>query len=474
MPGKFGKACFVRTNCPNWETFVLNGKKYNIVLMNCDDLGYGDLGCYGSSVNHTPTLDKMAEEGTRLTDFYAGSPVCSPSRGGMLTGCYPPRIGFGSFEGQWVLFPGQGVGLNPDEVTLAEALRDAGYRTKLIGKWHCGDQEAFLPLNHGFDEYYGLPYSNDMGRQVTREDNPPLPLIDGMEIIEEQPDQCSLTERYVEQAVRFIRENRENPFFLYFAHMHVHLPLYASEAFVKQSENGDYGACVAAIDWAARCVLHELRRQGLEENTLFVFTSDNGGRGDHGGSNKPLRGKKGTTWEGGQRVPCIFYCPGTIPAHTVCDGLASNIDFFPTFLSLCGAEQPRRNPIDGVDLSRMLLKGEPSPRKTFFYYIQENLEAVRVGDWKLHVAKRGEPVQLLFNLREDPGETVNRYDEHPEVVEELYRQIEACRRDLGDAVTKTPGEHVRPIGQVENPHPLTEYNENHPYIVTMYDRDEIG
>lgn len=220
MPGKFGKACFVRTNCPNWETFVLNGKKYNIVLMNCERLGLRGSGLlWLERKPHSPRSDKMAEEGTRLTDFYAGSPVCSPSRGGMLTGCYPPRIGFGSFEGQWVLFPGQGVGLNPDEVTLAEALRDAGYRTKLIGKWHCGDQEAFLPLNHGFDEYYGLPYSNDMGRQVTREDNPPLPLIDGMEIIEEQPDQCSLTERYVEQAVRFIRENRENPFFLYFAHI---------------------------------------------------------------------------------------------------------------------------------------------------------------------------------------------------------------------------------------------------------------
>ncbi len=449
-------------------------RKLNVVLMNCDDLGYGDLGCYGSRLNHTPAIDYLAEHGMRFTDFYAASPVCSPSRGGMLTGCYPPRIGFGSFDGEWVLFPGQGVGLHPAETTIADVLRGAGYRTKIVGKWHCGDQEEFLPLNHGFDEYYGLPYSNDMGRQVTREDNPPLPLLDGNEVIEEQPDQRSLTERYVEQAVKFIRTNRENPFFLYFAHMHVHLPLYTSEEFVKRSENGDYGACVACIDWAARCVLEELRRNHLEENTLFIFTSDNGGRGDHGGSNQPLRGSKGTTWEGGQRVPCIFYWPGHIPGHSVCSGLASNMDFLPTLMHLCGAKTPLANQIDGVDLSEVLLEGKSSPRKEFFYYIRENLEAVRAGNWKLHVAKDGKPVRLLYDLEHDVSESRNLYEEYPEIAAELSRKIEECRKDLGDAVTQTAGENVRPIGRVENPHPLTEYREDHPYIVMMYDKEEIG
>lgn len=449
-------------------------KKPNIILMNCDDLGYGDLGCYGSEVNRTPTIDYLAEHGMRFTDFYAASPVCSPSRGGMLTGCYPPRIGFGTFDGEWVLFPGQGVGLNPDEVTMADVLRIAGYRTKIVGKWHCGDQEEFLPLNHGFDEYYGLPYSNDMGRQVTRENNPPLPLMDGKEVIEEQPDQRSLTERYVEQAVRFIRADREEPFFLYFAHMHVHLPLYTSEEFVRQSGNGDYGACVACIDWAVKCVLEELRHRNLEKDTLFLFTSDNGGRGDHGGSNRPLKGNKGTTWEGGMRVPCIAYWPGHIPEHSVCGELASNIDFMPTIMSLCGIQRPLPNFIDGVDISGVLLRQEESPRKEFFYYLKENLEAVREGEWKMHVAKDGESVRLLYCLKDDIGEERNLYDEYPEITEKMWKRIEECRKDLGDVITGITGENVRQIGRVENPHPLTEYREGHPYMVAMYDRDEIG
>ena len=446
----------------------------NIVLMNCDDLGYGDLGCYGSAVNRTPTLDDMAKHGIRFTDFYMASPVCSPSRGGMLTGCYPPRIGFGTFEGEWVLFPGQGVGLNSSEVTIAEILRDAGYRTKIVGKWHCGDQEEFLPLNHGFDEYFGLPYSNDMGRQKTSRLNTPLPLIDGAEVIEEQPDQRSLTERYVEQATRFIRQNKENPFFLYFAHMHVHLPLYTSEEFVKNSQNGDYGACVECIDWAARAVLHELKKQGLEENTLFIFTSDNGGRGDHGGSNRPLRGKKGTTWEGGQRVPCIMYWPNHIREGAEVHDLVTSMDFLPTFAKLCGGKVDPDRKIDGMNFSEMLFSDTASPRNEFFYYIREALEAVRVGDWKLHTSKDGEAVKLLYNLRKDPGETNNLYDEYPEIVAKLEARLEYYRHDLGDTVTGTAGENVRPIGRVENPKPLAEYNEDHPYIVMMYDSEDIG
>lgn len=450
------------------------GKRPNIILMNCDDLGYGDLSCYGSKVNRTPNLDAMAQEGIRFTDFYMASPVCSPSRGGMLTGCYPPRIGFGSFQGQAVLFPGMGVGLSSEETTIADILHDAGYRTKIIGKWHCGDQPEFLPLRHGFDEYYGLPYSNDMGRQIHREQSPPLPLIDGEEILEEQPDQRSLTERYLEQAVRFIRRSKENPFFLYFAHMHVHLPLYAAMPFVERSQNGDYGACVEAVDWTVGAILHELRRQGLQEDTLFIFTSDNGGRGEHGGSNAPLRGMKTTTWEGGQRVPCIMYWPGHIRSGVVSQELLTSMDFLPTFAALCGAAVPQGKKIDGIDCSRLLFEDIPSPRREFFYYRMNDLEAVRTDTWKLHVSKAGVPVRELYNLREDISESRNVYEEHPDIVAQLEKLLEECRADLGDDRTGIQGRGIRPIGQVDNPRPLTQYREDHPYIIQMYDKDEIG
>ena len=281
----------------------------NIILINCDDLGYGDLGCYGSEVNKTPILDKLAGDGIRFTDFYMASSVCSPFRGAMMTGCYPPRIGFGSFDGQRVLFPGQGIGLNPNELTISKLLQKAGYATKIIGKWHCGDQKEFLPTRYGFDSYYGLPYSNDMGIQsqmwYPRPSSllhPPLPLMRDDEVIQEQPDQSGLTERYVEEATRFIRANVKKPFFLYLAHMYVHLPIYAQNRFIRESENGVYGAAVASIDWATGVILAELKRYNLDENTLVIFTSDNGSRlNDGGGSNGPLRGAKGSTWEGGQR-----------------------------------------------------------------------------------------------------------------------------------------------------------------------------
>lgn len=448
-------------------------RKPNIILMNCDDLGYGDVGCYGSKVNKTPTIDYLAEHGTKLTDFYMASPVCSPSRGGMMTGCYPPRIGFDSFEGEWVLFPGQSVGLSKEETTVAEVLKQAGYKTKLIGKWHCGDQEEFLPANHGFDEYYGLPYSNDMGRQVTREYNPPLPLISGKEVIEEQPDQRTITERYVEKAKVFIRENKDKPFFLYFAHMHVHLPLYAGAEFLRKSGNGDFGACVEAIDWSLRVILEELRKLDLEKDTLVIFTSDNGGRGDHGGSNGFLRGKKGTTWEGGQRVPCIFYWPEHIPVRES-DELVTSLEFFKTFAHLAGADFKEEKKIDGLDMTDFLLNGDKSPRENFFYYIKGNLEAVRNDRWKLHVAKDGEKTKLLYNLKENPEETCNVYEQYPEIVQELEKELESCRQKLGDTVTGVKGTEVRPIGRVKNPKPLTEYDENHPYVVMMYDREEIG
>ena len=446
----------------------------NIVLINCDDMGYGDLGCYGSEVNRTPSIDRMAENGLRFTDFYMASPVCSPSRGAMLTGCYPPRIGFGSFDGEWVLFPGQGVGLNPDETTLASLLRDSGYRTKMVGKWHCGDQPAFLPTRHGFDEYFGLPYSNDMGRQRTREEAPPLPLLRGDRVIQQQPDQRSLTERYVDECTAFIRENRQTPFFLYLAHMHVHLPLYAPARFTDNSRNGDYGACVECVDWSVACILHELEACGLVGNTLVLFTSDNGSRGDHGGSNAPLRGRKGTTWEGGQRVPLIAYWPGSIPPG-ICGELAASIDLLPTIARLSGTDPAEGKAIDGLDLSPLLFYREAeSPRETFFYYLMEELQAVRWGDWKLHVRKDGADAALLYNLREDIGETRNLYSDNPEIVSRLEALLEKCREDLGDSAAGRKGAGVRPAGRVAHPRPLTEYDPSHPYIEALYDSAELG
>jgi arylsulfatase A len=463
--------------------------KPNIVLINCDDLGYGDLGVYGSTINKTPALDKMAAEGVMFTDFYVASGVCSPSRGALLTGCYPQRIGFGEFDGFRVLFPGDGIGLNPDETTIAGALKDAGYSTKIIGKWHCGDQEEFLPTNHGFDSYFGLPYSNDMGRQVedpTIDDHdrkeqlrkrPPLPLIRDEEVIQEQPDLRALTERYAEEAVRFIRGNSENPFFLYFAHMYVHLPLYAPENLVNESENGDYGACVAGVDWVARVLFDELKRRGLDDNTLVIFTSDNGSRlDDQGGSNGELRGKKGTTWEGGQRVPCIMRWPGKIPAGEVRNGLMSSIDFFPTIAGLTGAQVPQDRTTDGVDVSPLMFETNPteSPRSEFFYYEGNTLEAVRDGKWKLHVHKGDEEINELYDLESDKGETVNVFDSHPDIVARLTGLIEECRIDLGDKVNGIEGNDVRPAGRVSNPDTLTHYDPEHPYIYAEYDKAERG
>lgn len=452
----------------------------NIILINCDDLGYGDLGCYGAQMNQTPALDRMAEEGMLCTDFYAASPVCSPSRGAMMTGCYPPRIGFTVFgpEQAGVLRPGHGDGLNPSEITIASLLKQAGYCTALIGKWHCGDQPEFLPLQHGFDVYYGLPFSNDMGRQARdgATDRPPLPLMDGNEVVEQQPDQASLTSRYVERCIRFIRDNRDGPFFLYFAQMHTHLPLYAPEEFYKHSENGDYGACVAEVDWSVRRILFELKELGIERDTLVIFTSDNGSRADHGASNAPLRGSKAGTYEGGQRVPCLLYQPGTIPAGSRYSGILSNLDFYAGLAALAGVPLPKDRILDSVDCSE-LLRGETelkNPRETFFYYWKDQLEAVRHQNWKLHVSKAGEEVLELYDLAEDVGETQNVCSKHPDVVRKLESLLEKQRKDTGDGRLKIVGSGVRPIGKTEHPKRLTQYDPEHPYIVALYDKDDRG
>lgn len=449
----------------------------NIILINCDDLGYGDLECYGSTVNQTPTLNRLAREGMRFTDFYMASPVCSASRAAMMTGCYPPRIGFGSFDGEWVLFPGQPYGLNPSEITIAKLLQQGGYATQLVGKWHCGDQKEFLPTRHGFDSYYGLPYSNDMGRQKPADTYPPLPLMRDEMVMQEQPDQAALTERYMEECVRFMRAHAARPFFLYLAHMHVHLPQYAAERFLRESTNGRYGAAVASVDWATSVLLDELRALELEENTLVIFTSDNGSRcRGEGGSNGELRGTKGTTWEGGLRVPCIMRWPGKIHPGTVCREMSTAMDFYPTLAALAGVEMPHDRIIDGKDISALMFSDQPqtSPHADFFYYLRNNLEAVRAGDWKLHLRKGEEEISRLYNLRNDPGETRDLYDAQPAVVQSLLARAAACRQDLGDEALQFAGKNIRPVGRVDHPDTLTHYDPEHPYIIAMYDLQDRG
>ncbi|CAN5425240.1 N/A [soil metagenome] len=463
-------------------------RRPNVVLINCDDLGYGDLGCYGSPCNKTPALDELAAEGLRFDSFYMSSPVCSPSRGALLTGCYPPRFGFGAFDGLPVLFPGQPVGLPRTEISLGALLSSAGYRTQLIGKWHCGDQQAFLPTNHGFDHYFGLPYSNDMGRQLHPTSGPhapregrepfqlnPLPLLLDGDVIEQQPDQASLTERYVVEAVRFLRGARSDPFFLYLAHLYVHVPIYVQERFARQSGNGAYGAAVESIDWATKVILHELRSLGLAESTIVIFTSDNGSRGLDGGSNLPLRGAKTTTWEGGMRVPCIVRWPGRIQAGRVTTEVATAMDLYPTLAGLCGADLPGDRTIDGRDIAPLWLTDDAtSPHDAFFYYWMNDLEAVRVGRWKLHLAKHGERHVALYDLDADPGETTDLAGPNAEVVTELEAHAERARRSLGDALQDRVGDDVRPIGRVEHPVTLTTYDPDHPYYLSEYDLTDRG
>jgi len=446
-------------------------KKPNVIIINCDDLGYGDLGCYGSKINKSVYVDKLAENGMRFTSFYCASPVCSPSRAALMTGCCPPRIGINR-----VLFPGEPYGLNPDEFTMPKLFKNAGYSTMIVGKWHCGDQKEFLPDKFGFDEYFGLPYSNDMGintKTVDKTKFPPLPLILNEQVIEEQPDQRALTERYVEKCVDFIRRNKENNFFLYFAQMHVHLPLYAADRFVRESENGDFGACVASLDWACGAIMYELEKLNILENTIIMFTSDNGSRGDYGSSNLPLKGNKFTTWEGGQRIPFIIYWKDKIKP-SINNQMASQMDLLPTLASVINQDMGQ-NIIDGFDLSDMIFNNGDTPRRDFIYYAPDmKLEAVRKDNWKLHFSKGNVPVKLLYNLETDISESDNLYESYPEIISELTEIYKRYKTKLGDSLSGTEGSESRKCGYVENPVTLTEYDPNHPYIIAMYDKDDMG
>jgi len=426
----------------------------NIILINCDDLGYGDVGCYGSKLNKTPRLDRMAAEGVRFTDFYMASSVCSPSRAAMMTGCYPRRVGLDWGEKFLVLLPGDAIGLSGEEVTIPEILKARGYATHMIGKWHIGDQAEFLPTRHGFDSYFGLPYSNDMYPRHPANERfkfPPLPLMKQEKVIEVEPVQEELTGRYLADALRFIRDNRDRPFFLYLAHMYVHWPYHPPAEFKARSTNGVYGAEVEHIDYCTGAMLDALAELGIDQNTLVMFTSDNGGVGHQWASNAPLRGTKGTTWEGGLRVPLIARWPGTIPAGQTCTELATAMDFLPTLAHLAGAGDgiPTDRIIDGRDVRPLLMcePGARSPYEAFFYYaVDKSLAAVRAGRWKLHL-ESGE----LYDLQADVGETTNVADDNAEVAARLTALADACREDLGDGKLNIPGRNCRPPGRVENP-----------------------
>lgn len=450
----------------------------NIVLIFTDDQGYADVGCYGAEGFRTPNLDQLAADGVRFTSFYVSQAVCSASRAALLTGCYSNRV---SVLG--ALFPGSKTGLNPDEQTIAELLKDRGYATAAFGKWHLGHHEKFLPLQQGFDEYLGLPYSNDMWpvgydgkpwpKKHRKQGYPPLPLIDGNKVvqyIETLDDQATLTTRYTERAVAFIEKHADEPFFLYVPQSMPHVPLGVSEKFAGKSEQGMYGDVMMEIDWSVGQILDTLDRHGLAEQTLVIFISDNGpwlNYGNHAGSARPLREGKGTMWEGGCRVPCIMRWPGHIPAGMKCDKIAATIDVLPTVAQVTGASLPERK-IDGVSLAGLLL-GEPNaePRTQYAYYYGHQLQAVRRGRWKLHLpheyrsyvgmkpgrdgwpgpTARGRTSYELYDLAKDVGERKNVADLRPDIVEQLKELAEIYRAELGD--TGRTGLGVRPAGQVE-------------------------
>jgi len=424
-------------------------RKPNFIIIFCDDMGYGDLGCYGHPTIRTPNIDRMATEGQKWTDFYVGASVCTPSRAALLTGRLPIRSGMCS-DARRVLFPNSAGGLPAGEVTLAEALQPQGYATGCIGKWHLGHLPQYLPTNNGFDSYFGVPYSNDMdrvggpGRQAFFDPKVEywnVPLMRDEQIVERPADQNTLTKRYTEEAVRFIERNKERPFFLYLAHTMVHVPLFVSDDFRGKSPRGLYGDAVEEIDWSVGQVLGTLRREGLAENTFVVFTADNGPwleYDQHGGSAGLLREGKGCTCEGGMREPCIFWWPGTIRPAVVHD-LGATMDLLPTILKLAGAEVPADRVLDGFDLRPVLSGRGHSPRDTVFYYRGMRLYAVRKGPYKVHFITQSaygkdKPVAhdppLLYHLGNDPAEKFDVAKDHPDVIAEIRQEVERHRRTL--------------------------------------------
>ncbi|APZ90922.1 sulfatase family protein [Fuerstiella marisgermanici] len=450
----------------------------NVVVIFMDDMGYADIGPFGAEGYDTPHLDRMAKEGRIFTDFYVTQAVCSASRAGLLTGCYNVRVGIGGALG-----PKSKIGIHENEVTLGEIAKQKGYATACYGKWHLGHHKKFLPMQHGFDDYFGLPYSNDMWpyhpgvRHLSVEKRierwPHLPLIDKNEVINAEvspKDQEQLTTQYTEKAVQFIKDHKEEPFLVYLPHSMVHVPLYVSEKFKGQSDRGLFGDVMMEVDWSVGQILDTLRQHDLQDNTLVIFTSDNGpwlSYGDHAGSAGPLREGKGTMFEGGCRESCVMWWPGTIPAGTTCTEPAMTIDILPTVAYLIGAELPAHK-IDGRNIWP-LIAGEndaKSPHEAYYFYYGKQLQAIRSGKWKMHFphgyrTMAGKPGGMdgnptaysqrkigleLFDLDADIGETTNVADQHPEVVKRLNRLADAMRRDLGDNNVKGAG--IRPAGQL--------------------------
>lgn len=425
----------------------------NIIIIFADDLGYGDLGCYGSPSIRTPHLDRMAAEGIRFTDFYAAAEVCTPSRAALLTGNYAIRSGMCEMPGtRRVLFPDSKGGLPQSEVTLGTALRSRGYATAQIGKWHLGLHEGSRPADHGFDTSFGLPYSNDMdgrpdlptgasGSSDPPEDGWNVPLLLNGAVVEKPAVQTTLTRRYTEETIRFISKEKSRPFFIYLAHSFPHVPMFASPEFKGKSRAGIYGDAVEELDWSVGKILEVLRKEGLAENTLVFFTSDNGPwltKGDQGGSAGPLRDGKGSTWEGGMRVPGIAWMPGRIHPSITSDQ-ASTLDLFPTALALSGSSEENKQSLDGRDLSPLLFVARPLPDRPFFYYRGDQVFACRMGEWKAHFKTRSgygpdKPVlhdpPILFHLGRDPGETRDVAGENPDTIKRIQAAVESHRAAL--------------------------------------------
>ena len=445
----------------------------NFIIINLDDVGYGDFSYNGAYGYKTPNIDRMAAEGVRFTHFLAAQPISGASRAGLLTGCYPNRIGFAGAPG-----PDSDYGISPDEMTIGELLKQKGYSTAVFGKWHLGDARQFLPLQNGFDEYYGLPYSNDMWpfhpQQGEVFNFPDLPTFEGNEIVGYNTDQSQFTTDYTNRTINFIKKNKNKPFFIYLAHSMPHVPLAVSDKFKGKSEQGLFGDVMMELDWSVGEVLKALREQGLEENTLVVLISDNGpwaNYGNHAGSAGGLREAKATTFDGGNRIPCVMYWKGTVQPGTTCNKLASNIDLLPTLAELSGAPLPQRK-IDGISIVP-LIKGEKetNPRESFVYYFHKNdLEAVTDGKFKLVFPHKyvtygayapgndGQPGNLtnlelkkaeMYDLRRDPGERYDVISQYPEEAALLMKIADDMRKDLGDNLTRVKGQGRREPGKLK-------------------------
>lgn len=448
---------------------AMKNEKPNVVLINFDDAGRGDFSFNGAVGYTTPNIDKIASEGIRMTNFYAAQPISGASRCGLMTGCYPNRVGFAYAPG-----PNWPIGISSEEETIGDLMKAGGYSTAIYGKWHLGDAKEFLPLQHGFDEYYGLPYSNDMWPFHPQYEFPDLPLIEGNEILGYNTDQTKFTTDYTEHSVNFIRKNAKKgkPFFLYLAHSMPHVPLAVSDKFKGKSEQGLYGDVMMELDWSVGEIMKALKESGVDDNTLLIITSDNGpwaNYGNHAGSSGGLREAKATTFNGGVRVPCIFYWKGKIASGKISNALMSNIDILPTIVDIAGVE-PSKLKIDGISMAPILLgETENQIRENIcFYYHKNSLEAITDGTYKLIFPHKyvsyetqvpgcdGMPGSLgekqvdapeLYDLRRDPGERVNIISQHKEVAEKLMKMADECRADIGDDLTGIEGANRREPGR---------------------------